>query len=31
MHVPTDQADQIKTVPNLQVVSGETMRFVFST
>jgi peptide/nickel transport system substrate-binding protein len=29
MHVPTDQADQIKTVPNLQVVSGETMRFVF--
>jgi peptide/nickel transport system substrate-binding protein len=29
MHVPTDQADQIRTVPNLQVVSGETMRFVF--
>ena len=29
MHVPKDQADQIKTVPALQVVSGETMRIVF--
>ena len=29
MHVPKDQADQIGTVPNLQVVSGETMRIVF--
>src|ERR671917_254568 len=29
MHVPKDQADQIKTMPNLQVVSGETMRIVF--
>ena len=29
MHVPKDQADQIKAVPNLQVVSGETMRIVF--
>ena len=29
MHVPKDQADQVKAVPNLQVVSGETMRIVF--
>lgn len=29
MHVPKDQADQMKTVPQLQVVSGETMRIVF--
>lgn len=29
MHVPKDQADQVKNVPNLQVVSGETMRIVF--
>jgi peptide/nickel transport system substrate-binding protein len=29
MHVPKDQADQIKTMPSLQVVSGETMRIVF--
>jgi peptide/nickel transport system substrate-binding protein len=29
MHVPKDQADQIKIMPNLQVVSGETMRIVF--
>jgi peptide/nickel transport system substrate-binding protein len=29
MHVPKDQADQFKTVPTLQVVSGETMRIVF--
>ena len=29
MHVPKDQADQLKAVPNLQVVSGETMRIVF--
>jgi peptide/nickel transport system substrate-binding protein len=29
MHVPKDQADQLKTVPTLQVVSGETMRIVF--
>jgi peptide/nickel transport system substrate-binding protein len=29
MHVPKDQADQIKRMPNLQVVSGETMRIVF--
>ena len=29
MHVPKDQADQIKTMAALQVVSGETMRIVF--
>jgi peptide/nickel transport system substrate-binding protein len=29
MHVPKDQADQLATVPTLQVVSGETMRIVF--
>jgi peptide/nickel transport system substrate-binding protein len=29
MHVPKDQAEQVKVVPNLQVVSGETMRIVF--
>jgi peptide/nickel transport system substrate-binding protein len=29
MHVPKDQADQLKAVPTLQVVSGETMRIVF--
>jgi peptide/nickel transport system substrate-binding protein len=29
MNVPKDQADQLKTVPTLQVVSGETMRIVF--
>ena len=29
MHVPQDQAEQLKAVPNLQVVSGETMRIVF--
>jgi peptide/nickel transport system substrate-binding protein len=29
MHVPTDQAEQVKTMPNLQVVSGETMRIAF--
>jgi len=29
MHVPLDQAEQIKAVPNLQVVSGETMRIAF--
>jgi peptide/nickel transport system substrate-binding protein len=29
MHVPKDQAEQLKTVPNLQVVSGNTMRIVF--
>ena len=29
MHVPKDQADQASTVPNLQVVSGETMRIAF--
>lgn len=29
MHVPKDQADQVKVVPHLQVVSGETMRIVF--
>ncbi len=28
-HVPPDQADQLRRVPNLQVVSGETMRIVF--
>ena len=29
MHVPKDQADQLGSVPSLQVVSGETMRIVF--
>jgi peptide/nickel transport system substrate-binding protein len=29
MHVALDQAEQIKAVPMLQVVSGETMRIVF--
>ena len=29
MHVAKDQAEQIKAVPTLQVVSGETMRIVF--
>ena len=29
MHVPKDQAEQVATVPTLQVVSGETMRIVF--
>jgi peptide/nickel transport system substrate-binding protein len=29
MHVPKDQAEQLKTVPNLQVVGGNTMRIVF--
>jgi peptide/nickel transport system substrate-binding protein len=29
MHVTPDQAQQLRTVPRLQVVSGETMRFVF--
>ena len=29
MHVPQDQADQLKTMPNVQVVSGNTMRIVF--
>jgi peptide/nickel transport system substrate-binding protein len=29
MHVALDQATQIKSVPQLQVVSGETMRIVF--
>ena len=29
MHVPKDQAEQLQTVPHLQVVSGETMRIVF--
>jgi peptide/nickel transport system substrate-binding protein len=29
MYVPKDQADQAATVPNLQVVSGETMRIAF--
>ena len=29
MHVPKDQAEQIKGMPNLQIVSGETMRIVF--
>ncbi|HUG25915.1 ABC transporter substrate-binding protein [Piscinibacter sp.] len=29
MHVPKDQAEQVKAVPQLQVVSGETMRIVF--
>lgn len=29
MHVPQDQANQLKTMPNVQVVSGNTMRIVF--
>jgi len=29
MYVPKDQAEQLETVPNLQVVSGETMRIAF--
>lgn len=29
MSVPKDQADQVAKMPNLQVVSGETMRIVF--
>lgn len=29
MHVPKDQAEQIKSMPNLQVISGNTMRIVF--
>ena len=29
MNVRKDQADQVKSVPNLQVVSGETMRIAF--
>ncbi|ANY17480.1 ABC transporter substrate-binding protein [Bordetella pseudohinzii] len=29
MSVPKDQADQLRTVPTLQVVNGETMRIVF--
>ncbi len=29
MHVVPDQANQLKAVPDLQVVSGETMRIVF--
>jgi peptide/nickel transport system substrate-binding protein len=29
MHVPKDQAEQVKQMPNLQVISGETMRIVF--
>jgi peptide/nickel transport system substrate-binding protein len=29
MHVAKDQADQIKSIPQLQVISGETMRIVF--
>lgn len=29
MHVPKDQAEQLKSMPNLQVVSGNTMRIVF--
>jgi len=29
MHVPKDQADQVATVSQLQVISGETMRIVF--
>ncbi|WP_255475002.1 ABC transporter substrate-binding protein [Pusillimonas sp. ANT_WB101] len=29
MHVPKDQAEQLKTMPNLQVKSGNTMRIVF--
>ena len=29
MHVPKDQAEQLKSMPNLQVLSGNTMRIVF--
>ena len=29
MHVPPDQAEQLKSMPNLQVVGGETMRIAF--
>jgi peptide/nickel transport system substrate-binding protein len=29
MHVPKDQAEKLQTVPNLQVLSGNTMRIVF--
>ena len=29
MHVPKDQADNLKTLPHLQVLSGNTMRIVF--
>jgi peptide/nickel transport system substrate-binding protein len=29
MHVPKDQAEQLKSMPTLQVVSGNTMRIVF--
>ena len=29
MHVPKDQADKLQTLPNLQVLSGNTMRIVF--
>ena len=29
MHVPKDQADQLQSMPDLQVVSGNTMRIVF--
>jgi peptide/nickel transport system substrate-binding protein len=29
MHVPKDQADKLQSVPNLQVLSGNTMRIVF--
>ena len=29
MHVPKDQADNLKTLPHLQVQSGNTMRMVF--
>ncbi|GGB12021.1 ABC transporter substrate-binding protein [Brucella endophytica] len=29
MHVPKDQAEQLETMPSLQVVSGETMRIAF--
>ena len=29
MHVPQDQAEQLKSMPSVQVVSGNTMRIVF--
>jgi peptide/nickel transport system substrate-binding protein len=29
MHVPKDQADKLQALPNLQVMSGNTMRIVF--
>ena len=29
MHVPKDQADKLQALPNLQVLSGNTMRIVF--